>query len=120
MNKNKNATPLLIFVVVSIILLLFVPAPEGFEEQPDPIQGDDESEETVAVADPVEGTAVEGTPAAEPQLLPVVAATAPIISGPEPDRENIDMTPVSASPITTEPKSGKNVILMIPASVKNA
>ena len=112
MNKNKNATPLLIFVVISLILLLFVPAPEGFEDQPDPIQGDDESVETVP--DPL-----QGTPAAAPQLLPSVAAEEPIISGPEPERENIDMTPVSASPITIKPTGGKNVILMIPASIKN-
>lgn len=115
MNKNKNATPLLIFVVISIILLLFVPAPEGFEDQPDPIQGDesvqgdDESDETV-----------QGTPAEAPKLLlPSVAAAAPIISGPEPDRENIDMTPVSASPITIKPTGGKNVVVCIPASIKN-
>ena len=172
MNKNKNATPLLIFVVVSLILLLFVPAFEGFEnppqdataaaaektpseassetsseapseassEAPSEASSEASSVESVAGAAPVAETnlapanpslankpsALQGTPAAAPVVtLPPVAASAPAapptqITGGAPAQENLPMVPISAAPIIAKTSDGKKVILMIPASIKNA
>ena len=167
MNKNGNATALLMFVVVSLVLIFLVPAPERFEEEPPTVEEEDPSDEpavepeAVAAATPVENipppeaetnmapanpalldqpSALQGTPAAAPVVTPPVIPVTPAapmqpqapvviqpnqrrIVGGVPVQENLSMVPISTnqpSPIVAEMEDGRRVVLMIPASIKNA
>ena len=173
MNKNGNATALLMFVVVSLVLIFLVPAPERFEEEPqpdeaqapataEPVAGEPAVEpEAVAAATPVENipppeaetnlapanpallkqpSALQGTPAAAPVVTPPadpvtpaepMQAQAPVVIQPNqrrivggvPVQENLSMVPISTNqpaPIVAEMEDGRKVVLMIPASIKNA
>jgi preprotein translocase subunit SecD len=182
MNKNGNATALLMFVVVSLVLIFLVPAPERFEEEPqpgeaqapaatdpaadpataEPAAGESAVEpEAVAAATPVENipppeaetnlapanpallkqpSALQGTPAAAPVVTPPadpvtpaepMQAQAPVVIQPNqrrivggvPVQENLSMVPISTNqpaPIVAEMEDGRKVVLMIPASIKNA
>ncbi len=173
MNKNGNATALLMFVVVSLVLIFLVPAPERFEEEPQPDEAQDPAAtepaagepavepEAVAAATPVENipppeaetnlapanpallkqpSALQGTPAAAPVVTPPadpvtpaepMQAQAPVVIQPNqrrivggvPVQENLSMVPISTNqpaPIVAEMEDGRKVVLMIPASIKNA
>jgi len=167
MNKNGNATALLMFVVVSLFLIFLVPAPERFEEESladeeeDPIDEPEVEPEAVSAATPVDNipppeaetnmapanpalldqpSALQGTPAAAPVVTPPVIPVTPAapmqpqapvviqpnqrrIVGGVPVQENLSMVPISTnqpSPIVAEMEDGRRVVLMIPASIKNA
>ena len=168
MNKNGNATALLMFVVVSLVLIFLVPAPERFEDEPqeeedveieeEPLDDGEieedqvvveeesvapEAETNMAPADPViseQPNSIQGTPAAAPALditpEPIspagpMQAQAPVVIQPNqrrivgavPVQENLPMVAVSTnqpSPVIAETEDGKKVVLMIPASIKNA
>ena len=164
MNKNGNATALLMFVVISLVLIFLVPAPERFEEEPqeeedieieeDPLDdGEIEEDQTVveeesvapeaetnmAPADPViseQPGSIQGTPAAAPVIdIPspaaLMQAQAPMVIQPNqrrilgavPVQENLPTVAISTnqpSPVIAETEDGKKVVLMIPASIKNA
>ena len=168
MNKNGNATALLMFVVVSLVLIFLVPAPERFEEEPQPDEAQDPTAvpaadpvatptvepEAIAAATPVENipppeaetnlapanptlseqpAALQGTPTAAPVVTPAtpMLEQAPVVIQPNqrrivggvPVQENLSMVPISTnqpSPIVAEMEDGRKVVLMIPASIKNA
>lgn len=155
MNKNGNATALLMFVVISLVLIFLVPAPERFEEEPqeeeeeDPLDdGEIEEDQTVveeesvapeaetnmAPADPViseQPGSIQGTPAAAPVIDIPMQAQAPMVIQPNqrrilgavPVQENLPTVAISTnqpSPVIAETEDGKKVVLMIPASIKNA
>ena len=155
MNKNGNATALLIFVVVSLILIFLVPAPEGFEDEPEESMEEEEEsveeeeepmeeEAQVEVEEPLapeaqtnmapanltvseQPSALQATPAAAPIIevapQPLMQPNQRRIVGGVPVQENLSMVPISTNqpkPIIAETEDGKKVILMIPASIKNA
>lgn len=164
MNKNGNATALLIFVVVSLVLIFLVPAPERFEEESllgekqdpaaVPVVTPTVEPEAIAAATPVENipppeaetnlapanptlseqpAALQGTPAAAPVVTPAtpMLEQAPVVIQPNqrrivggvPVQENLSMVPISTNqpaPIVAEMEDGRKVVLMIPASIKNA
>ena len=167
MNKNGNATALLIFVVVSLVLIFIVPAPERFEDEPQEEPEDDgeieeeptddgeieeeptddgeieedqvvdeeesvapEAETNMAPANPViseQPASIQGTPAAAPVIdTPSSAVIQPNqrrIVGAVPVQENLPMVGFSTnqpSPVIAQTEDGKRVVLMIPASIKNA